>query len=193
MSVYPAVVELLAIGLFAGCVWHATRVAGRAFAQQWFIPLYLVALIRETINQAALQTYSYAPGILRVGAAPALVALLPASIFYLAYQFARRLGAERPAGIASVMFLSALSLALPLEATAAQALWWVYAEPRLVVFGRVPVAAPLVWGGAAVIWYAVWARVARTRLPERGRLYALITLSPIIALAQLLLALALGG
>jgi hypothetical protein len=55
------------------------------------------------------------------------------------------------------------------------------------MFGKVPWGAPLAWGGGAAIFYAVFWRIRQTRLNERGKLYALIALAPIIAVAQLVL------
>ncbi|MDE3089123.1 MAG: hypothetical protein KGJ80_07040, partial [Chloroflexota bacterium] len=118
---FTYLVEFLSVVLFLGSVWHAARYAGRAFAQQWFTAAYLYVFIRETLTQVWLQTYAYAPSVLRIGAAPALVGLLWGSVFYLAYQFARRFTAAKTfAPVAAWMFVIAASLALPLEATAAQ-------------------------------------------------------------------------
>jgi hypothetical protein len=192
--VYTSIVEFASVVLFIGCAWHAVRYAGRGFAQQWFIAGYLFGLIRENIVQIAFPIYLYAPALLRVGAAPAFVSLLWACVSYLAYQFARRFTASKNYGpVAALMFLVAASLTLPIEATAAQLRWWVYQEPARVVFGGVPVSMPLVWGGAAAIYYAIFNRVRMSKLPERGRVYAMITLSPVIAAAHLVYALILGA
>ncbi len=191
---YTSIIEFIAIVLFIGCFWHATRHEGRAFAQQWFVAGYLAALIRETLDQVMLQMYVYAPSVLRIGSAPALITLLWASVFYLAYRFARRfVDLDKPAPVAVLMFLIAASFALPIEATAMQLRWWLYATSVRAVFGGVPLVAPLVWGGGAAIFYAFFWRVTQSRLPDRGRLYALITLSPVIAVAQLLLAVLLSA
>jgi hypothetical protein len=189
---FTFIVEFLSLALFIGCMWHAARYESRAFAQQWFVGAYLYFFIRETIMQVWVQTYIYAPAIVRVGAAPLLLGLLWGSVFYLAYQFARRFVAVRNLMLAALMFAIAASIALPIEATAAQLHWWLNQEPTRTVFGGVPIIAPLVWGGAAVIFYAVFAKVHASRLPDRGKLYAMVTLSPAIAAAHLLYVLALS-
>ncbi|HEX7594589.1 MAG TPA: hypothetical protein VF429_10515, partial [Anaerolineae bacterium] len=137
--------------------------------------------------------YAYAPEIVRLGVAPAIVALLWGSVFYLAYQFARRFTASPNfAPVAALMFVIAASLALPIESLAAQLHWWLYADPGHAIFGSVPISVPLIWGGGAVIFYAVFSKVNASRLPERGKLYAMVTLAPAIAAAHLLFALAVG-
>ncbi len=190
---FTFIVEILSFILFVGCAWHATRYESRAFAQQWFVGAYLYVFIRETITQVWLQTYAYAPSIVRLGAAPAIVGLLWGSVFYLAYRFARRFTAsQKIVPVAALMFVIAASIALPIEATAAQLHWWLYSEPAHTVFGGVPISVPLAWGGAAAIFYAVFSKVRASRLPEQGKLYAMVTLSPAIAAAHLLYALLLG-
>ena len=189
---FTYIVEFLSLALFVGCVWHAARYESRAFAQQWFVGAYLYFFIRETIMQIWVQTYIYAPSIWRLGAAPLTLGLLWGSVFYLAYQFARRFAtAQNSAPFAALIFAIAASIALPIEATAAQLHWWLNQEPTRTVFGGVPIVAPFVWGGAAAIFYAVFARVRASRLPDRGKLYAMVTLAPAIAAAHLLYALAL--
>jgi uncharacterized membrane protein len=87
--------------------------------------------------------------------------------------------------IAALMFLVAASLILPIEATAAQLGWWRYEDPGPSLYGGVPVAAPLAWGGAAALFYAFFARIRASRLPDRGRLYAMISFAPVIAALHL--------
>ncbi len=199
---FTFIVEFMSLVLFIGCLWHSARYRGRAFAQQWFITGYLFAIIRETVSQVVFEMPSYAPSILRIGAAPALVSLLWASLFYLAYHFARRFTASENAvpsaakdyaRVAALMFLITASLALPIEATAAQSRWWLYESPAHSVFGGVPFVVPWLWGGAAAIFYAAFFKVQAARLPDRGRLYALITLSPVIAAAQIVYTLILSA
>ncbi len=191
---FTFLIEFLSLALFVGCVWHAARYESRAFAQQWFVGAYLYAFIRETITQVVLQTYDYAPSILRLGAAPALVGLLWGSVFYLAFQFARRFTSARNAWpFAALLFVIAASIALPIEAAAAQLQWWLYEEPGRTFFGGIPIVVPLIWGAGAVIFCVVFGRVSASRLPDRGKLYAMVTLSPAIAVAHLIVALALGA
>ena len=190
---FTFIVELLSIILFVGCVWHAARYESRAFAQVWFIGAYLYFFIRETIMQVWVQMYIYAPSIVRLGAAPLTLGLLWGSVFYLAYHFARRFTASHKfAPVAALMFVITASIALPIEATAAQLHWWLNQDAGRTIFGGVPLTAPLVWGGAAVIFYAVFSKVNAARLPARGKLYAMVTLSPAIAAGHLLYALVLG-
>ena len=85
---YTSIIEFASIVLFVGCFFHASRYEGRGFAQQWFVAAYLFGILRETIMQVAFVSYYYAPQIIRLGAAPALLSLLWGSIFYLAYIFA---------------------------------------------------------------------------------------------------------
>ena len=185
---YPSIVEFFALVLFIGGLWHAARYQGRDFAQQWFIGAYLAALIRETLNQIIFQVYIFSPDVLRIGAAPGLITLLGAGITYIAYRFALRfVAATQPGWVAGLVFIIAASLALPIEATAAQLHWWIYNEPLPVVFGGVPIAALFVWGGSAAIFYVVFWRIRESRLPERGKFYAMVTLAPVIAVGQLLL------
>ncbi len=180
------IIEFSSIVLFVGCVWHAIRFQGRAFAEQWFIAGYLFALIREDIMQVAFPNYFYAPSILRLGAAPALISLLYGSLFYLSYVFSRRLASPTEyARFAALVFAATVCFALPIEATAAQVRWWLYEVPGPVVFGEMPVVAPLLWAGGAVIFYVVFQRLSVTRLPVRGRLYAMITFAPIMAVVHI--------
>jgi hypothetical protein len=178
-----SIVEFTALVLFVACLWHAARYNDRAFAQQWFIGGYLYALLRETIMQVTFGVYTFAPDILRIGAAPALVTLLSSSLFYIALQFAQRFSPpQKSRRILALIFLIASSIALPLEATATQAHWWTYGQtPSRTVFGGIPLFAPLIWGGGAAIFYVAFARVRGTNLPDRGKLYAMIVLAPIIA------------
>jgi len=185
---YTSIVEFSAVVLFIGGFWHAVRYEGRAWAQQWFLAAWMTLFIRETINQLVFLVYDFASPVLRLGAAPALIPLLWASIFYLAYQFARRFAdANQPAIVAGLIFVITASFALPIEATAVQLQWWLYDAPSRIAFGGVPMAALLVWGGSAAIFYAVFWRVSQSRLPERGKLYLMVTLSPVMAVAQVLL------
>jgi len=187
-------IEGLAVGLTLGGLAHATRLQGGEWARQWFVGAYLAALIRETLNQVIFQIYVFPPDTLRVGAAPALITLLSGSVAYLAFQFARRFVAPtQPILFTGLVLLIAASFALPLEATAAQMQWWVYMSPTPLVFGAVPLTALLVWGGGAAIYYAVFQRVRGARLPERGKFYAIVAVAPLVAAAQLLLAVLLNA
>lgn len=185
---YTFLIELLAVGLTLGGFAHATRFQGRDWARQWFVGAYVAALIRETLNQVIFQVYVFPPDTLRLGAAPALITLLSGSVAYFAFQFARRFAPpNRPVVLAGLVLLISASLALPLEATAAQMQWWVYLSPAQLVFGAVPVASLFVWGGGAAIFYALFERVRGARLPERGKFYAVVAIAPLVAAAQLLL------
>lgn len=189
---YTPIIEFASVVLFVGCVWHAIRYEGRAFAEQWFIAAYLFAILRETVMQVAFPSYFYAPRILRLGAAPALLSLLWGSLAYLAYVFARRLvPSQQRVPFAALVFLIAASLVLPIQATGVQSGWWWYEEPVPQAFG-VPVTVPLIWGAAAVLLYVIFERLGRTRLPSRGRTYAMITFSPIIAVIHILFSLILA-
>ena len=190
---FAYLIEFLSLVLCLGCLWHAIRYEGRAFAQQWFIGAYLYVFVREVINQVVLQTLKFEPTILRIGVVPAIVGLLWGAIFYLAYQFARRfVSAERFVPTAAWMFLIAASFALPIEATAAQLQWWWYPDAKHTWFGGMPLIAPFIWGGAATIFYAAFRRVNQSRLPDQGKFYAMVTAAPIISLAHLLYGLVLG-
>jgi hypothetical protein len=191
---YSGIVQFAAVVLFLGCVWHARYSENRWFAAQWFIAGYLFGIFRETVMQVAFPTYFYDASILRLGAAPALVSLLWGSIAYLAYVFARRLAPPQEyVPFAALVFVIAASLILPIEATATQLGWWVYEDPVPTVFGRVPVTAPAIWGGAAVLFYIFFQRITATRLPPRGQMYAMITFSPIIAALHVLYTLLLAA
>jgi len=193
---FTLILEFTAIILFSGCLWHAAKYNGRAFAQQWFIAGYLAAILRETILQTAFSIYFFAPTILRIGAAPALVTLLSPSIFYLAFQFALRMipplspldkgGEGGSRAMLGLIFLIATSIGLPLEATAVQARWWTFGESAGRVVLGAPIFASLIWGGSAVIFYWLLARVRATNLPDRGKLYAMIVLASVIAGLQVI-------
>lgn len=189
-----AIIEFIAIVLFVGGYLHAARVEGRAFAQQWFTAGYLIAIIREILNQVVLQVYVFAPAMMRLGSAPVLITLLGVSVAYLAYAFAQRWVAPRQVALMlGLVFLITASIALPIEATAAQLRWWYYPDAAVTVFGKMPWGAPLAWGGGAAIFYAVVWRIRQTRLNEPGKLYALITLAPLVAVAQLVLTILLSA
>jgi hypothetical protein len=191
--VFAGIIEITSLLLFIGCFIHSARYCGREFAQQWFLAGYLSAILRETIMQVAFGVYLFAAEILRIGAAPALLTLLSPSLFYIAVNFSSRfvttIDLRKMLGL---IFVICSSLALPIEATAAQTGWWVYQTSARLVFGGVPLFAPLIWGGEAAIFYATFVRVRATSLPDRGKLYAMITLSPVIAAAQLIYVLLLG-
>jgi len=179
------IIELVAVIFFIGTFWLAAHSQGRDWAQQWFIAAVMFVVIRETIVQVVLQTYIFQTGILRLGIVPAVMLLLYPSVLYLAYDVARRLF-TRPAWVAFAMFIVAALIGLGIEVLAAQAEWWVYTTSARVLLRGVPLSAPLTWGGAATIFYAVFYRVNQARLPERGKVYALVTLAPAIAAAHLL-------
>ncbi len=190
---FTIIIEIASLVLFLGCFWHAARYQPSGFAAQWFVAAYVLAIFRETVMQVAFQMYFYSPNVLRIGAAPAMISFLWGAVFYLAYVFAQRIVPVKerfPFG--ALMFIITASLMLPIEATATQVGWWVYEDPAPLIFGRVPVTVPLIWGGAAVMFYVVFERIRSTRLPERGRTYAMITFAPIIAAAHILYTLALG-
>ncbi len=190
---FTGIIEVTSLILFIACFWHAARYNDRAFAQQWFIGGYLSAILRETIMQVAFGVYIFPTTILRIGAAPALVTLLSPSLFYIALNFALRFSSVTDLRrMLAFIFLIASSIALPIEATAAQAGWWDYQSSLRFVFGGIPLFAPLIWGGGAIIFYAAFARVRATNLPDRGKLYAMITLAPVIAAVQLIWILLLG-
>lgn len=184
---FTGIIEFASVVLFAGCVWHALRYQERGFAQQWFIAGYVFGLLRETIMQVVFISYYYAPGILRLGAAPALVSLLWGGIFYLAYVFTRRIVPTKEyIPFAALTFLIALSLILPIQATGVQLGWWMYEEPGPLVFGGLPVTVPFVWGGGAALFYLVFQRISQTRLPERGKTYAMISFTPILVAVHII-------
>ncbi len=180
---YTIIIQFAAVVLFAGCAWHAAKFEGAAIAQQWFVAGYLFGIIRETVMQVAFPNYFYAPSILRLGAAPALICLLWGALPYLAYVFARRIvPPKETVPFAALMFIAAASFDLPIEATAVQVRWWSYENDYApFVFGGVPLVVPLLWGGAAAIFFLFLQRVRASRLPERGRTYAMIVFAPVMA------------
>lgn len=190
---YTSIIEFASLILFVGCFYHATRYETNGFAQQWFIAGYLFGILREILMQVAFISYYYAPQILRFGAAPALVSLLWPSIFYLAYMFARRIvPAKEYIPFAALAFVIAASLVLPIQATGVQLGWWFYEEPAPLVFGGLPVTVPLVWGAGAALYYIVFEKIRATRLPDRGKTYAMISFTPIVVVVHILFTLALG-
>lgn len=191
---YASIIEFIALVFLIGGFWYASRVEGRAFAQQWFVAGYLAAVTREILNQVMFQVYIFAPAFLRIGVAPAIVTVLGAGVAYVAYAFAKRfVDPKQVALFTGLIFLITASFALPIEATAAQLRWWSYTTSPFTLFGGVPIMAPFVWGIGAAIFYAFFWRISQTRLRDQGKLYAMITLSPIIAVVQLLFAILLGA
>ena len=186
---YSGALEFIAIILSVGCIYHAIRVEGRAFAEQWFIGAFFYGILRESFATAMLAMYAYTPQLTFLGAAPIFVSLFHGSLFYLALQFARRFIAPEKIGLtAAVVFPIAASFALPLETTAVQLEWWTFNRAGLLIFGGMRVFMLVVWGAGAALFCFAFARVRRTPLPDRGKLYAMITLAPIIALADLFVA-----
>lgn len=180
---YTIIIQFAAVILFAGCAWHAAKFEGSPFAQQWFVAGYLFGIIRETVMQVAFPNYFYAPSILRIGAAPALICLLWAALPYLAYVFTRRIvPPKETVPFAALLFIATASFDLPIEATATVVHWWIF-EPTYApfFFGGVPLVVPLLWGGAAAIFFLFLQRVRTSRLPDRGRTYAMITFAPVMA------------
>jgi hypothetical protein len=191
---YTSIIEFIALVWLIGGVWHAMRWEPKAFARQWFIPAYLAALTRETLNQVIFQVYIFAPAVMRLGNTPALLTLLTGGAAYIAYAFAKRwIDPNRVGAMTGLVFLIVASLALPIEATAAQLRWWIYTTEPVTVLGGVPVFAPLAWGGSAAIFYVVFWRINQARLVGQGKFYAMVAASPIIAVAQMLLVILLGA
>lgn len=183
---FTSIIEFIALVLLLGSIWYAARTEGRSFAQQWFTAGYLTAITREILNQVMFRVYVFAPAMMRLGSAPVLVTLLSASVAYLAYAFAKRwIDPQRTWHMGVLVFVITASLALPIEATAAQLKWWLYTIPTMTWFGGMPITAPLMWGANAVILYAFFWRIHQTRLTEPAKLYALIALSPIMAAVQM--------
>ncbi len=191
---FTIIIEFASVLIFLGCLVHAARYGGRGLAQQWFIAAYLFGIFRETVMQVAFEMYFYSSRLVHIGAAPALVSLLWGCIFYLAFVFARRLvPPKETVPFLALVFVIAASLVLPIEATAAQLGWWTYQDPAPRVFGGVPLTVPLIWGGAAVLFALVFQKVRSSRLPDRGRMYAMITFSPIIAAVHIVYTLLLSA
>jgi hypothetical protein len=184
---YTSVIQIAAVALFAICLYHAWQFEGRKYAQQWFVTGYLFALIRENLL-VSFNALTYSDQMLRLGSAPTLTTLLLPALFYIAYLLARRLvdtSDLRP--IAYLMFLLAPALTLPIDATALQFGWWTFPSESLSFLNGIPYYVPFAWGASAALFYAFIWRVRKIRLRGSGQLFALITLSPLIAGINLLL------
>jgi hypothetical protein len=187
--VYTSAIELLALALFAACLYHSWRTEGKKYAQQWFAIGYLFALLYQVL-MVQLGVVSYSDRMLQFGSAPTLTSLLLPSLFYIAYIVAGRFNPEdhaRP--MFYWIFLLVPALALPVDATALAFDWWSFPSQSRSFLDGIPYFMPLGWGLTGALFYGFLRFVRRIRFRGSGQLFALLLGTPLMAGLSILLVL----
>jgi hypothetical protein len=187
--VYPVAIQLLAVALFAACLYHSWQAEGRRYAQQWFAIGYLFALLHQVLL-VQLGVVSYSDRVLQFGSAPTLTSLLLPALFYVAYVLAHRMNpADHARPMLGLIFLITPALALPVDATALSFDWWSFPSQSRSFLNGIPYFMPLSWGFTGALFYAFIQFVRRIRLRGSGQLFALILVTPLMAGLSILLVL----
>jgi hypothetical protein len=187
--VYSGAVQLLAVALFAACLYHAWQSEGRRFAQQWFAVGYLFALLYQLV-MVQFRVVSYSDRMLQFGSAPTLTSLLLPALFYVSNVLAARMshGKESKWNLWFV-FLLTPALALPLDATALAFDWWSFPSQSPAFLNGIPYFVPLSWGFTGALYCAFFNFVRRIRLRGSGQLFAFVLGTPLVTGVGLLLVL----
>lgn len=186
---YPGVIQLLAVALFAACLYHAWRSEGQEFAQQWFGIGYLFVLLHE-ILLVQLRVVSYSDRMLQFGSAPTLISLIYPAFFYIAFSVARFLTPENQVKallLSTILLIPAITL--PLDATALGFDWWSFPSQSRTFMDGVPYFMPLSWGLNGALFCGFFIVVRRIRLKGSGQLFALLLGAPLVAGMSLILVL----
>lgn len=186
---YSSAIQLLAVLLFAACIYHSWHTEGRRQAQQWFGVGYLFALLYQVLL-VQLGVISYSDQMLQFGSAPTLTSLFLPAVFYVAYLIAHRINpADQARPMIVLIFLLTPALTLPVDATALGFDWWSFPSQSRSFLVGVPYFVPLSWGLVGALFYAFVRFVRRIRFRGNGQLYALILATPLVAGLGLLLVL----
>lgn len=176
------IVQLMALVLFAACVFHSWVNEGHRAAEQWFIIGYLFALLFVNFLVTTGQVL-YAPEMPVIGAAPSLTIMLLPGILYLAYLIARGvLDPENLRGMTYFMFLLTPVMMLPLDATALYFRWWSFPSDSLSFLNGVPFYLPFGWAVVGAGFYYVVGRIRKIRFRGSGQLFAMVLAVPLLAL-----------
>jgi hypothetical protein len=187
--VYPGAIQLLAIVLFAACLFHSWQTEGKKYAQQWFAIGYLFALLYQVLL-VQLGVVSYSDQILQFGSAPTLTSLLLPALFYIAYVVAGRMSPPNQARpMLYWIFLLTPALALPVDSTALSFDWWSFPSQSRTFLNGIPYFMPLSWGFTGALFYGFIRVVRRIRFRGNGQMFALILVTPLMAGLGILLVL----
>jgi hypothetical protein len=178
--VYPGAIQLLAVALFAVCLYHSWKNEGKKHAQQWFAVGYLFALFYQVVL-VQFGVISYSDRILQFGGAPTLISLLLPALFYISYVVAARMNpANRTGPMLLLIFLLTPALVLPIDATALAFDWWSFPSQSRSFLNGIPYYVPLSWGFIGVLYYAFFRFVRRIRFRGSGQLFALVLGTPLM-------------
>jgi hypothetical protein len=183
-------IQLLAVILFAACLFHSWRTEGPRAAQQWFISGYIFAFLFITVIAGFpdIAVITFSSSMLFVGAAPSLTIMLLPALFYLAYTMARQFAdSDDLRRMAYLVFLLTAALMLPFEAVALQQGWWTYPTTVFTFLDGVPFYMPFLWGAAGMTFIVLVGRIRRIRLRGNGQFYAMILAIPIATVILFLL------
>jgi hypothetical protein len=185
--VYFGAIQLLALALFAACLYHCWQSEGRRFAQQWFAVGYLFALLYQVVL-VQFRVVSYSDRMLQFGSAPTLTSLLLPALFYISYVLAGRMnpGNQFRRNLL-LIFLLTSALSLPIDATALAFDWWSFPSQSRAFLDGIPYFVPLSWGFTGALYFAFFYFVRRIRLRGNGQLYAFVLGAPLITGVALLL------
>jgi hypothetical protein len=180
-------IQLLALGLFAVCLYHSWLTEGSRAAQEWFIPGYVFSMLALNLLVATEQV-EFSPAMLLIGAAPSLTLMLFPAVFYLAYAISGHLvNSDDLRAMAYLMFLITPALILPVDAIALVLNWWRYPSDSRAFLDGVPFYLPWAWGILASSFYLVVGRIRRIRFRGSGRLFAMTLAAPVVAVLDIAL------
>ncbi|HZQ09872.1 MAG TPA: hypothetical protein VFD70_25060 [Anaerolineae bacterium] len=174
-------IQLLAIILFAVCLYHSWNTEGARAAQQWFITGYIFALLLISLL-VVTQQIAFNPAMLFFGAAPSLTIMLLPAVIYLAYTIARQFA--EPTNLRTMTFLTFLltpALMLPIDATALNLDWWSYPTESTSFLDGIPFYAPFAWGVIGAAFFLLIGRIRKIRFRGNGQIFAMIIAVPVLA------------
>lgn len=184
------IIQLLALLLFAVCLYHAATTEGPRAAQQWFLVGYVFALllISLLVITGPVGQIAYHPAMLVFGAAPSLTIMLFPAVFYLAYTFAQTFADVTDLrAMAYLIFLLTPALLLPLDATALHFRWWSFPSDSHAFLNGIPFYLPFAWGLMAATFYLMVGRIRRIRLRGNGQFFAMMVVAPLVVLLDMVL------
>ncbi len=174
-------IQLLALVLFAVCLYHSWNTEGPRAAQQWFITGYIFALLLISLL-VVIQQIAFNPAMLFFGAAPSLTIMLFPAVFYLAYTIARQFSEPTDLrAMALLMFLLTPALMLPIDATALHLEWWSYPSESASFLDSIPFYLPFAWGVTGAVFFCLIGRIRKIRFRGSGQLFAMIIAVPVVA------------
>lgn len=178
-------IQLLALILFAVCLFHSWRTEGPRAAQQWFIIGYIYALLLTSLL-VILSQIAFDSSMLVFGAAPSLTVMLFPALFYIAYTIAREFADPTDLRrMAYLVFLLTAALMMPFDAVGVELRWWEYPTESYAVLNGLPFYLPFAWGVTGAAFFLTIGRIRKIRFRGSGQLFAMIIAIPLVAAAML--------